>query len=74
MATKDEIVYLVCNSSREVAPRSVLRIFRTKAAAYRFLGQYVTELQPSTYTGYLTISEKKIGSSEDCVILGGSHD
>lgn len=75
MATyKDNIVYLVCDSSVEIAPRSVLRIFKTKAAAYRFLGKYVTEIGRSTYTGYLTISEKRIGDFESCTILGEEHE
>jgi hypothetical protein len=72
--TKDDIVYLVCDSSIEVAPRSVLRIFKTKTAAYRFLGKYVTEIGRSTYTGFLTISEKRIGDFKSCVILGDEHE
>lgn len=43
-----EKVYLVCNSSSEIAPRHVLRIYKSKAAAYNFLGRYVAELEKST--------------------------
>lgn len=63
-------VYIVCNSSTEVYPANILRVYSTLDSAYKFLGKYVTELNRSTYTGYLTIAAKKIGSSDDIKILG----
>ena len=70
----EEKVYLVCNSSNEVAPRNVLRIYKSKAAAYNFLGRYVTELEKSTFTGYLSIAEKYIGEDDRMVILGDKNN
>lgn len=66
-----EKVYIVCNSSVEVAPKHILRVYKTKAAAYQYLGKYVTELNKSTYTGYLSVCEKVIGEDDDLEILGG---
>jgi hypothetical protein len=63
-------VYIVCNSSKEVFPRNILRIYNTLESAQRYLGKYVTELNRSTYTGYLTIAEKKIGNDDTINILG----
>lgn len=63
-------VYVVCNSSSEVYPRNILRIYNTLESAQRFLGQYVTELNSSTYTGYLSIAKKKIGHDDTIEILG----
>lgn len=69
-----EKLYIVCDSSIEVAPRNILRIFKTKVAAYRFLGKYVSELSRSTYTGYLSIAEKEIGDIEEMTILGEENE
>lgn len=63
-------LYIVCDSSKEVYPRNILRIYTTKESAYQFLGKYVSELNTSTYTGYLSIAEKKIGANYEIVILG----
>lgn len=65
-----EKVYIVCNSSNEVAPKHILRIYKSKAAAYNFLGRYVSELDKSTYTGYLSIAEKCVGEDDTMRILG----
>ena len=67
---KNEKLYVVCNSEVEIAPRNILRIYKTKAAAYKFLGKYVSELNKSTYTGYLSIAEVAIGDEDELVILG----
>lgn len=69
-----EKVYLVCNSSSEIAPRHVLRIYKSKAAAYNFLGRYVAELEKSTFTEYLSIAEKYIGEDDTMIILGDKSD
>lgn len=74
MEREKEKLYIVCNSSKEIAPRHILRIYRSKAAAYKFLGKYVSELNTSTYTGYLSIAEKTIGDNDDLLILGESDD
>ena len=58
-----EKVYLVCNSSSEIAPRHVLRIYKSKAAAYNFLGRYVAELEKSTFTGTVNITENAEGGT-----------
>ncbi|MCI6603048.1 MAG: hypothetical protein MSC43_02465 [Clostridiales bacterium] len=63
-------LYIVCNSEKEVYPRNILRIYTTKESAYQFLGKYVSELRHSMYTGFLSISEKKIGANDDIKILG----
>lgn len=63
-------VYIVCNSDTEVFPANILRIYTTLDSAYRYLGKYVAELNRSTYTGYLTITEKQIGNSDEIKILG----
>lgn len=65
-----EKVYIVCNSQVEIAPRNILKIYKTKAAAYKFLGKYVSELNRSTYTGYLSIAEVVIGDEDKLEILG----
>lgn len=65
-----EKLYIVCNSEVEIAPKHILRIYKSKNAAYKFLGKYVAELNKSTFTGYLTIAEKSIGDIDDLKILG----
>lgn len=67
---KGEKLYIVCDSSSEILPRSILRIYKSKAAAYRFLGKYVSELNRSTYTGFLSICEKTLGEADDVIIIG----
>lgn len=69
-ADNAKTVYIVCDNSKEVFPRSILRIYYTKESAYRFLGKYVSELNQSTYTGYLNIAEKQIGDSDTIIDLG----
>lgn len=71
---KNEKLYIVCNSQHEVAPKNILRIYRNRNAAYRFLGKYVSELNRSTYTGYLSIAEKTVGDDDNLKILGVEED
>lgn len=66
-------VYIVCNSSKEVFPRNILRIYNSLESAQRFLGKYVSEMNRSTYTGYLSIAKKKIGN-DDCIEILGLED
>ena len=66
---RKNIVYRL-HSEKEVYPRNILRIYTTKESAYQFLGKYVSELRHSMYTGFLSISEKKIGANDDIKILG----
>lgn len=74
ITSKNEKLYIVCNSSVEVAPLNILRIYKSKAAAYKFLGKYVAELNKSTYTGYLSIVEKETGDSDFTKILGEANE
>lgn len=67
-------LYIVCNSSVEVAPNNILRIYKSKESAYKFLGKYVAELNKSTYTGYLSIAEKRIGNNDEIKILGAEYE
>lgn len=67
-------LYIVCNSSKEVFPKNILRIYQSKEAAYRFLGKYVSELNRSTHTGYLSIAEKRIGNNDEMKILGMDYE
>lgn len=70
MDKEKEKLYIVCNSAKEIAPRHILRIYKRKSGAYKFLGKYVSELNNSTYTGYLSIAEKVVGDNDDLTILG----
>lgn len=67
---EDNYVYVVCNSSVDCYPRNILRIFKSLPAAQRFLGKYVSELEESTYTGYLTIAKKRVGNYDDMHVYG----
>ena len=70
MDKEKEKLYIVCNSAKEIAPRHILRIYKRKSDAYKFLGKHVSELNNSTYTGYLSIAEKVVGDNDDLTILG----
>ena len=74
MEKQKEKLYVVCDASVEIAPRQILRIYKSKPAAYAFLGKYVSELNKSTYTGYLSIAEIGYGEDDQLEILGAEDD
>ena len=69
-----EKLYVVCDSSIEIDPRQILRVYKNKSAAYAFLWKYVSELNKSTYTGYLSIAEIGYGEDDQLEILGAEDD
>lgn len=62
---KGDKIWVVCDNNPKLTPINTLAVFKTKRNALEFVGQYVCELNKSTYTGYIQIIEMSIGIYEE---------